>query len=121
MKTKKIAAILVIMAVFAGSAFSQDYVLKFKIENNTGETLNAVYVTQADANHWGEDIIPGDVFTSGSYVDVTIPVENSTICMHDIKVTDFQNNSVIFENIDFCELRKLSFFLEDGDVKYIVE
>ncbi len=109
------------LGCFASSLFSQDLELKFDIENQTGIDLFAVYVTQADVDHWGSDIIPGDLFHSGNTVEVTVPVENSTICEHDIKVTDHENNSVVFENINFCTLEKLSFFIEEGAIHYTVK
>lgn len=101
--------------------FAQEYVLKFDIQNSTMLDLYGVYVTASDVDHWGSDIIPGDMFVSGSTVEVTIPVENNTICEHDIKVTDTENNNAVFENINFCTLEKLTFFIEEGAIHYTVE
>ena len=72
---KKIALSLVGLLALAWSALagSQD----FQLNNNTGFTVWAVYVSPSGANTWQEDVMHDDVLSPGSSVNVHFsPDEN---------------------------------------------
>lgn len=118
MKIKSLLCFFITCLVIT-SSFAQDYVLKFEITNDTGIDLFGVYVTPSAVDNWGEDIIPGDTFDADTTVTVTIPVNSETLCVYDIKVTDYADEGVVFSEIDFCELSKLVFYQgTDGQIYY---
>jgi len=87
-------------------AFAQ--ALYFNIINKTGETLNNIYVTPAETDNWGKDILPNDLFNDGTTVKVDIPETYGTTCMFDLKITDLNGDAVEFRNIDACKLLNLT-------------
>lgn len=91
--------------------------LGFYISNNTGITLSNIYVSPAESNKWGEDILPKDLFEDGSTVEVYIPAEFGETCVFDIKITDLEGDAVIFTNVDACALHTLTL---NGDGTFYV-
>jgi hypothetical protein len=106
--------LLLITAVFIGLFFagsvsdSNAQALGFYLTNNTGFTLSNIYVSPAESNKWGEDILPRDLFENGTSVEVFIPAEFGETCVFDIKITDLEGDAVIFTNVDACKLYNLS-------------
>ena len=95
-----------------------DGTLSYDVVNNTGVTLVDVYVTPAETNNWGKDILPNDVFENGSTIKVTIPPDYGTTCMFDMKITDNHGGHITFTNIDVCRLIKLQ-INADGTFDYV--
>ncbi|WP_452224762.1 hypothetical protein [Lacinutrix chionoecetis] len=121
MKTKTFILTFVSLFFLTGM-FAQDLHLKFKIVNNSGVTLNGVYVSETVKEEWGEDIIPENYFPNNSTVEVSIPITDKTLCIYDIKITDRDDEGRVFPEIDFCEVSMITFFTgEDGDVYYKTE
>ena len=87
---------------------SNSQALGFYIANNTGVTLNNIYVSPAESSNWGPDILPQSTFDNGTTVQVTIPADMGQTCKFDIKITDLQGNAVIFSNVDACKLHTLT-------------
>ncbi|SRX54928.1 hypothetical protein [Aequorivita sp. CIP111184] len=111
-----------ISSFFATSMFAQNYELRFDIVNHTGLSLYGIYVTDTNTNNWGDDIIPYDRFEDNTMVNVSIPIDNQTLCAYDIRIADDAQNSVEFTNVDFCELQVLTLLMdENGNLYYIVE
>ena len=86
---------------------SQSGELFFDVTNNTGLTLVDVFVSPAEENHWGNDILPNNLFENGSTIRVTLPAEFGKTCMFDMKITDGAGGHITFTNIDACKLIKL--------------
>jgi hypothetical protein len=107
---------------YAASLFAQNLQLHFDIVNATGIDLYGVYVSESAVDEWGDDIIPYATFDDGTTVTVSIPVDDETLCVYDIKVTDTEDNSVVFPEIDFCDVNILTFFAgSDGGIYYRTE
>jgi len=121
MKTKTFLLMLVSL-FFVSNFTAQNLQLKFDVVNATGLDLKGVFVSETASENWGNDIIPGDIFTNGATVEVTIPVTENTKCLHDIMITDATDEGRVFPEIDFCEVSKLTFFAgSDGEVYYRTE
>ena len=99
---------LLIGLFLLNSTTSYSQALGFYILNNTGVTLNNIYVTPAEQNNWGNDILPSDLFENQATVTVSIPESYGSTCLFDIKITDLEGNAVIFYNVDACKLHTLS-------------
>jgi len=89
--------------------------LTFDVVNNTGVTLVDVYVTPAETENWGQDILPNNLFEDGSTITVNIPAEYGTTCMFDMKITDGNGGHITFTGIDACKLVTLQI---NGDATY---
>jgi hypothetical protein len=89
--------------------------LSYQVINNTGFTLVDIFVSPAESNNWGSDILPNSLFENGSTVTVSIPEEFGTSCMFDMKITDTEGNYVVFSGVDACKLVALQI---NGDGTY---
>jgi hypothetical protein len=92
--------------------------LSYDVVNNTGVTLVDVFVTPAETDHWGNDILPNNLFEAGSTIKVTIPPDYGETCMFDMKITDAAGGHITFTNIDACKLVKLQ-INADGTYEYL--
>ena len=90
----------------------------YDVVNNTGFTLVDIFVTPAESDHWGKDILPNDLFEAGSTIKVTIPPDYGTTCLFDMKITDAAGGHITFTNIDICKIIKLQ-INADGTFEYL--
>ena len=119
MKLKLLALIAVIAILsFSSVKNSSAQALTYDVVNNTGVTLVDVFVTPAEQNHWGNDILPNSLFENGSTIKVTIPADYGETCMFDMKITDAADGHITFTGIDACKLVKLQ-INGDGTFQYL--
>ena len=115
--------ILLLGLLIAGLSFlsaknSSAQALTFDVVNNTGITLVDVFVTPAETDNWGSDILPNDLFEAGSTITVTIPDTYGETCMFDMKITDGEGGDITFTGIDACTLITLQ-INGDGTFSYL--
>jgi len=106
---KKILLVVAFLAVsfmFAETS-SNSQALYFFVTNNTGLTLNNIYVTPAETTNWGNDILPNDLFEASTSVRVDIPSDYGTTCLFDMKITDLEGSYITFTGMDACKLHTL--------------
>jgi hypothetical protein len=108
----------ILISIYVLSNISNAQALSYQVVNNTGVTLVDVYVTPSETNHWGNDILPNDLFDNGSTVTVSIPADYGQTCMFDMKITDAAGGHVTFTGIDACKLVKLQ-INGDGTYEYL--
>ncbi|MCX6161287.1 MAG: hypothetical protein NTV87_08130 [Ignavibacteriae bacterium] len=119
MKTKLLflfAVVAVISLLSVNNSSAQ--ALSYDVVNNTGVDLVDVFVTPAETNNWGNDILPGSLFENGMTISVTIPADYGTTCMFDMKITDAVGDHITFSGIDACKLVKLQ-INSDGTFNYL--
>jgi len=116
----KLLFLFAIVAVISllGIKNSNAQALTFNVVNNTGVTLVDVFVTPAEQNNWGNDILPNNLFENGSTISVTIPADYGTTCMFDMKITDGAGGHITFTGIDACKLITLQ-INGDGTYQYV--
>lgn len=110
-------AIVACVSLFSAKNSSAQ-ALTYDVVNNTGVTLVDIFVSPAESEHWGNDILPNNLFENGSTVTVTIPADYGSTCMFDMKITDAVGNFVVFHNVDACKLIKLQ-INGDGTFQYL--
>jgi hypothetical protein len=117
---KKLLFLLALIAVISlfSAKNSSAQALTYDVVNNTGVTLVDIFVTPAETNHWGNDILPNSLFENGSTVTVTIPADYGNTCMFDMKITDAVGGHVTFSGIDACKLITLQ-INGDGTYQYV--
>ena len=118
MKKLLFLAIVIAGLSFFGARNSSAQALTFDVVNNTGVTLVDVYVTPAETNNWGNDILPNNLFEDGSTINVTIPANYGETCMFDMKITDGVGGHITFSGIDACKLITLQ-INGDGTFSYV--
>ncbi|MCC6866410.1 MAG: hypothetical protein IT280_09670 [Ignavibacteria bacterium] len=107
MKKFLIAAFLSIAVFALNENSTNSQALYFFVTNNTGVTLNNIYVTPNETTNWGTDILPNDLFENGSSVRVDIPADYGATCLFDMKITDLEGNYITFTGMDACKLHTL--------------
>jgi len=89
----------------AGSAFAGD--ADFTLVNRTGYTLREVYVSPSHKNAWGKDRM-GEGYLDNSKSRL-FKFSDKSSCMQDLKVVfDDDESEVIWEEVDLCELSKIT-------------
>lgn len=113
---KLFISVLFFAALFVVSERStSSQALYFFVTNNTGVTLVDVFVTPAETNNWGNDILPQDLFDNSTSIRVDIPTTYGETCKFDMKITDLAGNYITFTGIDACKLHTL---ILNGDGTY---
>ncbi len=107
MKKHLLTASLVALFLIIGTSSTYSQALYFFVTNNTGLTLNNIYVTPAETGNWGNDILQNDLFESATSVRVDIPADYGATCGFDMKITDLAGNSITFTGMDACKLHTL--------------
>jgi hypothetical protein len=118
--SKKLLFLLLLIAVVSLFSVknSSAQALTYDVVNNTGVTLVDIFVTPSETSHWGNDILPNNVFENGSTITVTIPADYGSTCLFDMKITDAVSGHVTFTGIDACRLIKLQ-INGDGTYQYL--
>lgn len=119
MKKNLLFAIVLFAVISLFSANkSNAQALTYDVVNNTGVTLVDIFVSPAESNNWGNDILPNNLFENGSTITVTIPAEYGQTCLFDMKITDAVGGHVTFTGIDACKLITLQ-INGDGTYQYV--
>ena len=85
------------------SAGDQD----FSLVNRTGLTVVELYVSPANDDHWGEDVLGRDVLKNGETVDIKFSRSEDT-CNWDIKIVDDDEDDVVWEDFNLCKISKIT-------------
>ncbi len=105
---KLLFTVLLFAALFILSEKSTSaQALYFFVTNNTGVTLVDVFVTPNETTNWGNDILPKDIFESGTSIRVDITADYGQTCLFDMKITDLAGNYIYFKGMDACRLHTL--------------
>ena len=85
----------------------------FKLNNKTGVEINALYVSPADKNAWGEDILGQDTLAAGGSVEIEFsPKEEAE--KWDLRVEDKAGNSIEWTDLDLTEISEVTLNYADG-------
>lgn len=99
------------------------HLLDFTLINSTGEHLYGMYVSEVDNDSWGNDILPKDIIENGAEVEVKFTDNGDITCKWDIKITKdpSEENYVVIEDVNLCNVAKLTLFKKDGKYIYVAE
>jgi hypothetical protein len=78
----------------------------FNLVNNSGRTINEVYVSLATDNNWGADRLGQNVLPAGQSFAVRLPVGD---CVYDIRVVYNDNSAAEKRRVNTCELTNVTF------------
>ena len=112
---KKQIILLTVCAVmvfgFAINAMANNQ--NFTLVNETGVTVDELYISKVSTNDWEEDILGVDSLGDGEQVEVEFPVEEDA-CKWDIMIKDTDGNEFFWRGIDLCEVEKITLHYENG-------
>lgn len=74
----------------------------FSVVNNTGMTLTAVYISPAESDNWGDDVIPTDMVGDGEKFDFTFTGVSPDQCSWDIQFTGEDGVDYYLREVDLC-------------------
>ncbi|HEY6188098.1 MAG TPA: hypothetical protein VIW80_10490 [Pyrinomonadaceae bacterium] len=85
----------------------------FTLVNQTGVSINELYVSPHTTNDWEEDILGQDTLANGDSVDITFS-RTERAAKWDLKVVDKEGNSIEWENLNLLEISKLTLHYKNG-------
>jgi hypothetical protein len=98
MRLNTFAATFAVVAACAAPAMAEDLV--FSLINNSTANLQEFYVSAAEADTWGDDILGMDVLAAGENGDVTI-ADGMDTCTYDMRFV-MDNGNTIEGSADLC-------------------
>lgn len=84
-------------------AGDQDFVLV----NKTGYDIDEVYVSAANDDEWGEDIMGKDILANGDKVTIEFSHKEKE-CMWDMKIVFSDKEEAVWEDFDLCKAREIT-------------
>jgi hypothetical protein len=91
----------------AGSAVKAQGKQDFTLVNKTGLEIHELYVSPANDDQWGEDVLGRDILKSGESVEITFARKEKS-CVWDLKIVDEDKDDVIWEDINLCKAEEIT-------------
>jgi hypothetical protein len=115
MPTLRLAVlVLALAAAPAWAAGDQD----FTLHNDTGKVITHVYVSEANNDHWEDDVLGRDVLEDGEMTKVTFDGYDADACSFDVKIVTDEDESWIVKDVDLCDLTDITFKMRSGKIVY---
>ncbi|MCF8243016.1 MAG: hypothetical protein K9J16_16690 [Melioribacteraceae bacterium] len=111
MKNKLILFVVCSM-IFGGIISAQEH--KFQLLNQTEFDVYEIYISPAEDEVWGEDILDSLILSYKDTIDITIDLADE--CKWDLMILDELGNEFIWEDIPICEIKKLLLYLDDENI-----
>lgn len=109
-----LAACLALLLLFTGRSAALADKQDFTLVNKTGVEIHGLFVSPADKDDWEEDILGQDTLADGASVTVHFDRDDST-AKWDLKVTNEQDASLEWHNLNLPKISKLTLFVKDGE------
>jgi len=82
--------------------------LRLHVKNSMGYPISSIYVSSADSNDWGEDLLKGGILRDQETLEIEIPQNDASL--YDIRFTCYQDNQYIEYILKSEKLRDLGIF-----------
>jgi hypothetical protein len=96
------AAVALCLAGTVAQAADQD----FALYNETGYTIDKVFVSTVGKASWGSDVLGQGSLDDGNKVDITFK-SGTTACSFDLKVVYDDDDTATWSDVDLCKLSKI--------------
>ena len=103
-----------LLSVIVVSAFSQNGP-PIRIVNNTGYTVEYIYVSQTASGNWYEDILGDKVLPDGESVSVNLPYPLNVTNRYDIRIVDEDDDTYTKWDVLVNASSRIEFTLSDID------
>jgi hypothetical protein len=108
---KKIAGLIVFLMLAAVAVHAGDQ--DFTLVNDTGLTIDQLYVSPSAKPDWEEDILGQDVLKNGEKAHITFSRDEKA-AEWDIMIVDEEGDKVYWKEIDLLEAETITLYYEDG-------
>jgi hypothetical protein len=112
LRIKALVALCALSILLIPSAFAQGQ-QDFTLVNDTGVTINQVFISPHTTNDWEEDILGQDILADGESLEIHFS-RTEKAAKWDLKVTDKEDNSITWTNLNLLEISKLTLHYENG-------
>ena len=110
------AALLACLAAAPAMAGQQDFVLV----NQTGYTIQQVYVSPSDTRSWEEDVLGDDVLMDGDRGTIRFDRAEDT-CIWDLKAVYEDGETAEWQGFDLCEVSVVAISYDEDTGRTIAE
>jgi hypothetical protein len=110
MKKLMLVGLFLLLGVFAVSAQSRPSI---NIVNNTGYTIYMLYVSPADEEEWGDDILGDDILENGSTFTVQLDSPLSQVSVYDFGAEDEDGDVYIKWDLTVTNNARIVFTMDD--------
>ena len=93
--------------LLAQSAFADPR--DFTLKNNSAVDISYVYVSPANVQDWGDDVMGADILPAGNAVDISFRKYDGTSCTFDVKVIGAQGQEGYLYKVDLCSVDTVTF------------
>lgn len=100
---------MVVLVCGTGLAGDQD----FTLVNQTGLSIVELYVSPSDTDNWEEDVLGVDILEDEQRCRVTFHRDEDS-CMWDLMIVDEDEDEVVWNGVNLCEVSSVTLFWEDG-------
>jgi len=83
----------------------------FTLDNDTGYTVEEVYVSPSKSDDWEEDVLGQKVLPDQSSVEITFPGKDKT-CVYDLRVVYDDGEVAEWVNFDLCTISRIKISYE---------
>ncbi len=85
----------------------------FKLINETGVEIYAVYVAPSDSDDWEKDILEKDTLPSGESLEIEFDRAEKA-ALWDLRIEDKAGKFIVWENLNLTEITELTLNYKDG-------
>ena len=103
---------LAILLGFASPALARDQ--DFVLLNQTGYTIEQVYVSASSEDRWEEDVLGRDTLPAGERTKIEF-VRNEKACLWDLKVVYDDAETAEWEGVNLCEVSVVKLSYKGGN------
>ena len=97
--------VMCVMAAGIGTVSAGDR--DFTLRNRTGYAIHEVYISAANDNSWGEDILGRDTMPNGESTAISF-LHSESACTWDLKIVFSDEESAIWKGFNLCEISEIS-------------
>lgn len=97
----------VVVSVIAATAALAQGKQNFTLVNQTGYTIDQVYVSPSKSDSWDEDVMEMDVLPNNTEVDINFSRKEKA-CMWDLKVVYDDGETAEWDGINLCEISTIA-------------
>ena len=99
---KPLATAVLLCLAGAANAADQD----FSLFNETGYTIDKVFVSMVGKKTWGSDVLGKDQLEDGNKVNIVFK-DSNTACHYDLKVVYTDDDTAVWSDLNLCDLSKI--------------
>lgn len=76
--------------------------------NKSGKPVTEIYISLAEDEEWGEDVLGVDVLENGQSVDIHFSGYGKKECAFDVLAKNGDGDQWLLENLNLCEVTTIS-------------